>query len=116
MRDGAFLIAGDQAAVIANDLSDLRYAARAQYVPVAVQVPVRRHETVETQFYIDHGTLEFMVGGAAAYVSGPDFLRIPAGVPFAYRNAGSETARLLVRTQRPVPELRLIRACIEYAA
>jgi len=116
MNDRAFIIAGDQAAVIANDIEDARYRAAVHYVPVGVQIPVRSHGDAETQFMLEDGTLEFMVGGAATYITAPNTVRVPPGVPYAYRNAGEHTARLLVRAHRPEPTYKMIRAYIEYAA
>ena len=37
MNDRAFVIAGDRAAAIANDIRDHRYHAAVHYVPVGVQ-------------------------------------------------------------------------------
>ena len=116
MNDRAFVIAGDKAAVIANDINDARYRAAAHYVPVGVQVPVRCHGDAETQFMLEDGMLEFMVGGAATYISAPYMMRVPAGVPYAYRNVGDHTARLLVRAAKPEPTYKMIRAFVEYAA
>ena len=116
MNQRAFVIAGDQAALIANDVEDFRYRAAAHYVPAGVQVPVRSHGSAETQFMVEDGTLEFMVGGASTFITAPDFVRVPAGVPYAYRNIGDETARLLVRAVKPEPTFKMIRAFIEYAA
>jgi mannose-6-phosphate isomerase-like protein (cupin superfamily) len=116
MSDRAFFIAGDQAAVIANDSNDARYRAAVHYVPVGVQVPVRSHGDAETQFMLEDGVLEFMVGGAATYVAAPGMVRVPPGVPYAYRNVGEHTARLLVHASRPEPTFKMIRAYIEYAA
>ena len=116
MSKRAFVIAGDQAVLIANDIEDYRYRAAVHYVPVGVQVPTRSLGAAETQFMLEDGTLEFMVGGAATLVSGPNFVRVPAGVPYAYRNPGDRTARLLVRVTRPEPSYKMVRACIEYAA
>ena len=116
MNERAFVIAGDQAALIANDVDDFRYRAAVHYVPVGVQVPMRSHGATETQFLLEDGTLEFMVGGAATLLAAPNFVRVPPGVPYAYRNAGDHTARLLVRVARPEPTYKVVRACIEYAA
>ena len=101
MGKRAFLIAGDHAAVIANDGSDFRYRAAAHYLPVGVQLPMRCHDTIETQFMIEDGVVEFMVGGMASIVFPGDFVRVPGGVPYAYRNAGDATACILVRTVSP---------------
>jgi mannose-6-phosphate isomerase-like protein (cupin superfamily) len=116
MRDRAFVIAGDRAAIIANDVSDGRYRAAIHYVPIGVQVPVRSHDHTETQFMLEDGTLEFMVGGASTYLAAPSLIRVPPGVPYAYRNVGDDTARLLVRAARPAEPVRMVRASIEYAA
>jgi mannose-6-phosphate isomerase-like protein (cupin superfamily) len=116
MNDRAFVIAGDQAAVIANDVDDARYRAAAHYVPVGVQVPVRSHGDVETVFMLEEGMLEFMVGGAATHIVAPYVLRVPPGVPYAYRNVGDDTARLLVRANKPETTYKMVRAYIEYAA
>jgi mannose-6-phosphate isomerase-like protein (cupin superfamily) len=109
MHDRAFFIAGDRAAVIANDIADRRYRAAAHHVPVGVQVPVRSHAGGETQLMLEDGTLEFMVGGAAGFVTAPHFVRVPPGVPYAYRNVGDHTARLLVRAAPQGPSPRLVR-------
>jgi mannose-6-phosphate isomerase-like protein (cupin superfamily) len=116
MNDRAFVIAGDKAAVIANDTTDSRYRAAVHYVPVGVQVPVRSHGDAETQFMLEDGMLEFMVGGAAMNITAPNLVRVPAGVPYAYRNVGDDTARLLVRAHKPEPTYKMIRAFVEYAA
>jgi mannose-6-phosphate isomerase-like protein (cupin superfamily) len=116
MNDRAFVIAGDKAAVIANDINDPRYRAKVHYVPVGVQVPVRCHGDAETQFMLEDGMLEFMVGGAATQVVAPYMMRVPAGVPYAYRNAGDHIARLLVRAVKPEPICKTIRVVVEYAA
>jgi len=101
MGNRAFLIAGSRAAVVANDNSDFRYSASAHYVPVGVQATAQCHERAETQFLVEDGVVEFMIGGAAAMVLAGDFVRVPAGVHYAYRNAGDTTARLLVRSVNP---------------
>jgi mannose-6-phosphate isomerase-like protein (cupin superfamily) len=116
MSERAFLIAGDRAAVVANDIADERYRAAMHYVPVGVQVPVRSHGESETQFMLEDGMLEFMIGGAATYISAPNLVRVPPGVPYAYRNVGDHTARLLVRAIRPEPTQRMVRMFVEYAA
>lgn len=116
MSNRAFIIAGDRAAVIANDIGDTRYRAAVHYVPVGAQVPVRSHGDADTQFMLEDGTLEFMVGGAATFITAPNIVRVPPGVPYAYRNVGDHTARLLVRANRPEPTYKMIRAIIEYAA
>jgi quercetin dioxygenase-like cupin family protein len=112
----SFFVAGDRAALIANDLDDARYQGALHYLPVGAQVPTRANDEAETVFYVEAGIVEFMVGGPTAILNEGHFARIAPGTPYAYRNAGGETARLLVRTQRPVRPKRLVRATLEFAA
>jgi mannose-6-phosphate isomerase-like protein (cupin superfamily) len=116
MSERAFLIAGDRAAVVANDIADARYHAAVHYVPVGVQVPIRSHSGTEMQFMLEDGMLEFMVGGAATTIAAPSLIRVPPDVPYAYRNIGDDTARLLVRAAQPVSAVKMVHVSIEYAA
>jgi mannose-6-phosphate isomerase-like protein (cupin superfamily) len=116
MGSRAFVIAGGHAALIANDVNDFRYHAAAHYVPVGVQVPVRTHDRAETQFVVEDGVVEFMIGGAAGLVLSGDFVRVPAGVPYAYRNAGDTTVRILVRAINPAPARRALQVTADFAA
>ena len=116
MGNRAFLIAGDRAALIANDDTDFRYRAAVHYLPVGVQVPVRCHDGAETQFMVEDGEVEFMIGGATGLVLGGDFVRVPAGVVYAYRNVGDTTARVLVRSVSPSATQRAMRVIAEFAA
>ena len=116
MNNRAFVIVGDQAAIIANDVDDCRYRAATHCVPVGVQVPVRSHRDTQTQFMLEDGTLEFMVGGGATCITAPHTVRVPPGVPYAYRNVGDHAARLLVHAARPEPICKMIRADVGYTA
>jgi mannose-6-phosphate isomerase-like protein (cupin superfamily) len=116
MHNRAFLIAGDHAAFVANDTNDFRYRAAAHYVPVGVQVPVRTHDHAEMQFMVEDGVIEFMIGGAAGIVLAGDFVRVPAGVPYAYRNAGDVTARVLLRSVNPASARRASSVVANFAA
>ncbi len=116
MTQRAFVIVGDRAARIANDVDDFRYRAAMHDIAAGLQMPAHCHAGAETQFMLEAGSLEFMVGGASGVITAPDFVRVPPGVSYAYRNAGAATARLLVRTVHPQPAIKIIRTCIEYAA
>ena len=116
MGNRAFVIAAGHAALIANDVNDFRYRAAAHYVPVGVQVPVRSHDRAETQFLVEDGIVEFMIGGAAGLVLAGDFVRVPAGVPYAYRNAGDTTVRILMRAINPAAAQRALRVTADFAA
>ena len=115
MDKRAFVITGGKAALIANDNCDFRYSASAHHLPVGVQVAARQHNHAETQFMIEDGIVEFMIGGGAGMVMAGDFVRVPAGVPYAYRNAGDGTARILMRSVNPSATKRAARS-IHFAA
>lgn len=116
MAGTSFIIAGDRAAIVANDLSDPHYRGAVHYVPAGAQVPARTNDEAETVFFVERGTLEFMVGGPSSFVAEGGFVRVPVAVPFAYRNAGYRTARLLVRTERPTDRKVLRKITLEFAA
>jgi mannose-6-phosphate isomerase-like protein (cupin superfamily) len=102
MGKRAFVIAGDHAAIVADDVCDFRYRAAAHEVPVGVQSAALCNPNAETQFMVEDGFVEFMVGGASAVVFAGDFVRVPAGAHHAYRNASDAPARILCRTVSPV--------------
>jgi mannose-6-phosphate isomerase-like protein (cupin superfamily) len=111
----SFFLAGDRVVFIANaDGADLRYRAHAHTIPPQVQVPARTNERSETVFVVEHGTLEFMVGGAVGYITAGGFVRVPPGVAFGYRNIGDESAHILSRCMAPPRSVR--RVTIEVAA
>jgi mannose-6-phosphate isomerase-like protein (cupin superfamily) len=98
----SFFISGNRVIFVANaDGADLRYRAHSHSVPSHVQVPARVNERSETVFVVEHGTLEFMVGGAVGHVMSGGFVRVPAGVPFGYRNIGEDAAQILSRCVAP---------------
>lgn len=101
MGVNAFVIAAGRAAFVANDNCDFRYRATSHHLPVGIQVPARSHDRAETHFMVADGMIEFMVGGASGIVLAGDFVRVPAGVSYAYRNAGDSLAHLLVRQVNP---------------
>jgi mannose-6-phosphate isomerase-like protein (cupin superfamily) len=116
MRAKAFVIAGDHAALIANDTCDFRYHATSHHVPAGVQVSARSHDRSETHFMVVDGMVEFMVGGASGIVLAGDFVRVPAGVVYAYRNVGDSLAHLLVRHINPATARIAARISRHYAA
>jgi mannose-6-phosphate isomerase-like protein (cupin superfamily) len=116
MGHRAFLIAGSRAALIANDISDFGYLAVAHSLAVGAHAPIARRDCAETQFMVERGIIEFMIGGASGMALAGDFVRVPAGVAYAYRNAGETTARLLVRTVSPNAASRAIRITSSFAA
>jgi mannose-6-phosphate isomerase-like protein (cupin superfamily) len=112
----SFFIAGDRVVFLANgDAADLRYRAHTHSVPPHVQVPARVNERSETVFVVEHGTLEFMIGGAVGHVITGGFVRVPPGVAFGYRNIGDEPAQILSRCMAPAQK-SVRRVTIEIAA
>lgn len=102
----SFFITGNQVVFIANgEGADLRYRAHCSTVQPFAQVPARSNPRTETAFVVESGALEFMVSGAAARVQAGDFVRVPAGHTFAYRNVGNEAAHLLSRCMPPVQRI-----------
>lgn len=98
----SFFLSGNQVIFVANaDGADLRYRAHSHTIPASVQVPARVNERSETVFVVEHGTLEFMVGGAVGHIVDGGFVRVPAGVPFGYRNIGDDAAHVLSRCIAP---------------
>jgi mannose-6-phosphate isomerase-like protein (cupin superfamily) len=97
----AFLIAGDSAAHIANDVCDFRYRARQRTVPPGMREPANVNLALETQILVDCGIIEIMVGGAATAIPAGSFVRVPPGAIFAWHNAGQSPASLLIHTVTP---------------
>ncbi|RYE60311.1 MAG: cupin domain-containing protein [Hyphomicrobiales bacterium] len=98
----SFFLSGNRVIFVANaDGADLRYRAHANTIAPNVQVPARRNERSETVFVVESGTLEFMIDGAVGHVSTGGFVRVPAGMSFAYRNIGEEPAHVLSRCMAP---------------
>jgi mannose-6-phosphate isomerase-like protein (cupin superfamily) len=112
MAKRAFVIAGDRAARVANDDSDFRYRATAHMLPVGVQVAAKVNAKAETQFMVEDGIVEFMVSGAASHALTGDFVRVPPGMTYAYRNAGDGVATILERTVSPEAYKRALRIVV----
>ena len=111
----SFFLAGNHVVFVANaDGADLRYRGHSHTIPPHVQVPARTNERSETVIVVEHGTLEFMVGGAVGHVITGGFVRVPPGIAFGYRNIGSEPAQILSRCVPPAKATR--RVTVEIAA
>lgn len=116
MSQTAFVIAGDHATTVANDVHDFRYRASMRHLPVGAEVAARTNDVVETQFMVEQGTVGFMINGSEAVIFAGDFVRVPPGAVHAYRNAGDISARLLVRTTSPHTVKRALRVLMDHAA
>ena len=99
----SFFITDNRVVFIANgEGADLRYRAHSHAVAPFAQVPARTNPRAETVFVVEQGILEFMVGGAVGHAQAGDFVRIPPGVAFAYRNLGNRPAHILSRCVPPI--------------
>ena len=61
------------------------------------------------------GGAEAVIDAAGLVVAG-DFVRVPPGVPYAYRNPGDGAARLLVRAVSPAAARRAMQITTTFAA
>ena len=99
MPKPACFVTASKAIRIANDNGRAR--ADVHHVPPQVRVSARRNPLAEMVLFVEEGTLEFVIGGASGFVTAGGFVRIPVDVPYAYRNAGDETARLISHAVPP---------------
>jgi len=58
--------------------------------------PPHVHSREDESFYLLKGTLALQVGGKALNASAGDFIHIPRGTVHSFKNAGEETAKMLV--------------------
>ena len=71
------------------------------HLPPLAQAGTRRNPLGEMVLFVEEGIVEFMIGGASGIVAAGGYVRIPTDIPYAYRNAGDETARLVSRPVTP---------------
>lgn len=106
MSRRAFFIAGDRIIHIANPCgAGLAYHAQVHVVPPGAQVGPHTQEQAETVLLVEEGQLEVMVNGLTGFISAGNFIRVPAGTWYAYRNDTDNAARVLCRTA-PVQKAR----------
>lgn len=117
MSRHAFFIAGEQVLHIANPCgAGIGYHGQPHVVQPGAQVGPHMLEQAETIILVEAGVLEVMINGMTGWVKGGDFIRIPAGAWYAYRNDTENPTRILCRTapvQRPRERCRIT---IEIAA
>lgn len=116
MGKSSFVIAGNRAAIVANDVTDFHYRAAVHHLPPGARVMARSNDFAETQIMVEDGTIEVMVGGASGYVLSGDFVRVPPGVAYAYCNGSDTIATLLIRSVSPEPQRQALRVTLESAA
>ena len=117
MCSKAFFIADDRIISIANASgASTQYRAMPVVLQPGASVEPRRLASAETTIVVESGTLEVMVNGTVSFVADGGFARIPQGVWFAYANAGSGPAHLLVRTSPPPAHRQACRVRLHIAA
>lgn len=116
MCNKAFVIVGDHATAIANDVIDFRYCATLEVLEPDAQLAPRSDAVHETQVMLETGTVQFMIGGATVVVLSGDFVRVPVGVVHSCRNLGDTPARLMIRRTNPLPLQRALRVAGTWAA
>jgi mannose-6-phosphate isomerase-like protein (cupin superfamily) len=99
MPPATHFVTQNRAVYVANDNGPL--PANIHHLPPMVQVGVRRNALSALVLFVEEGIVEFMIGGASGFVTAGGFVRIPADTPYAYRNPGDETARLVSRAVGP---------------
>lgn len=116
MCTNAIFFNGNEALAVANDGAELQYYAHLESLPPGYEAIARSSEDRELLFYVQSGTVEFMVDGAATFVSDGQVVRIQRNRYFAYRNPDGRPARLLVRSARPCENKAMMRVTCESAA
>ncbi len=96
MSQSAYFVSRDRAVRVAKDNGPIPLSVH--HLPPMMQAGIRRNGLSEMVLFVEEGIVEFMIGGAAGVVSQGGFVRIPAEVSYAFRNAGDETARIISQT------------------
>lgn len=99
MPASAYFVDVSRAVRVANDNGPM--PLNVQSLPPMIQVGVRRNRLSEMILFVEEGIVEFMINGASGMVSAGGYVRVPVDTPYAYRNAGDDTARLVSRTVLP---------------
>ena len=95
----AFFLSDNRVIQIANpEGASFQYRAQPHNLPAGLQAGPYLHDGAETILLVRSGTVEAMVNGASAIIGAGEFVRVPPGATFGYRNAGDDPALLLCRT------------------
>jgi glyoxylate utilization-related uncharacterized protein len=97
MTASAYFVTKNRALRVANDNGPV--PLNVHHLPPNMQAGARRNRLSEMVLFVEEGIVEFMIGGASGFVTSGGFVRIPADTPYAFRNAGDETARIVSQTQ-----------------
>jgi quercetin dioxygenase-like cupin family protein len=64
--------------------------------PPGAVAPLHVHYRDDETFYVLEGHVEFLLGEEAVVAGPGDFVNVPRGLVHRFRNAGAETARLVL--------------------
>jgi mannose-6-phosphate isomerase-like protein (cupin superfamily) len=94
----AYFVTRNRALRVANDNGPL--PVNVHHLPPMMQAGARRNGLSAMVLFVEEGIVEFMIGGAAGFVTSGGFVRIPADTHYAFRNAGDETAKIVSSIDR----------------
>jgi quercetin dioxygenase-like cupin family protein len=83
-----FLVTGEE--------SGGAYFAMQALVPPGGGPPPHIHRREDETFYVLEGEIEFLLGDETIVAGVGDFVNVPRGTVHSFRNAGTETARLVL--------------------
>jgi quercetin dioxygenase-like cupin family protein len=83
-----FLVTGEE--------SGGAYFAMEAYVPPGGGPPPHIHTREDETFYVLEGQIEVLLGEETVVAGSGDFVNVPRGTVHCFRNAGTETARLVL--------------------
>jgi mannose-6-phosphate isomerase-like protein (cupin superfamily) len=93
MTASSYFVNRQRALRVANDNGPA--PLNVHHLPPMMQAGVRRNRLSEMVLFVEEGIVEFMIGGASGFVTSGGFVRIPVDTPYAFRNAGDETAKIV---------------------
>ena len=97
MTASSYFVNRQRAVRVANDNGPA--PLNVHHLPPMMQAGVRRNRLSEMVLFVEEGIVEFMIGGASGFVTSGGFVRIPVDTPYAMRNAGDETAKIVSQPQ-----------------
>ena len=100
MTASAYFVTQSRALRVANDNGAT--PANVHHLPPNMQAGIRRNRVSDMVLFVEHGVVEFMIGGASGYVTAGGYVRVPVDTPYAFRNAGDDTARIVSQMQTAV--------------
>jgi quercetin dioxygenase-like cupin family protein len=83
-----FLVTGEE--------SGGAYFAMEAFVPPGGGPPPHIHRREDETFYVLEGTCTFRLGDQTVVAAAGDFVNVPRGLVHGFRNAGTETARMIL--------------------